>query len=221
MGQNVTGFDHLVIGAASLSEGVAYVKKTLGVDIPAGGEHPLMGTHNHLMKLSDSSFLEVIAINPTAPPPERPRWFGLDDASVRSQLAQPRLLTWVVNTPDLARLQTQTSFEFGQPTKVSRGDLSWQFAIPDDGRLLAGGILPYLIQWEVDGHPARGMVDLDCSLEGLELHHPYPEWLGGILKAIDADTFVIVQPLTGNAAPFIKASIATPMGIKTLSSKLN
>lgn len=221
MGQNLVGFDHLVIGASTLREGVAYVKETLGVDIPAGGEHPLMGTHNHLMKLSDSSFLEIIAVNSRAPAPKRPRWFGLDDALVKSQLTQPRLLTWVVNTADLTAIKRQTTFDFGQPTKVSRGDLSWQFAIPDDGRLLAGGILPYLIQWEVDGHPARGMADLGCSLAGLELHHPYPEWLASILRSIEANTFVSIQPLAENAAPFIKASIATPTGIKSLSTKLD
>ena len=215
-----TGFDHLVIGAASLDEGVAYVKETLGAEIPAGGEHPLMGTHNHLMKLSDSSFLEIIAINPEAPPPSRPRWFGLDDALVRSSLAQPRLLAWVVNTPNLNTLQAQTSFDFGEATKVSRGNLTWDFAIPEDGRLLAGGTLPYLIQWHTQNHPARNMARRDCSLIGLEIHHPYPEWLGAILTDIGAANCVTLHALADNAAPFLKAHIGTSNGTKVLSSRL-
>ena len=43
-----------------------------------GGEHPRMGTHNLLLRLGDSVFLEVLSPNPDAPPPSRPRWFGLD-----------------------------------------------------------------------------------------------------------------------------------------------
>lgn len=69
-----TRIDHLVIGAATLFQGVAYVKECLGVDIPYGGVHMTMGTHNHLMKLGDEIFLEVIAINPDIERIEHPRW---------------------------------------------------------------------------------------------------------------------------------------------------
>lgn len=37
-----------------------------------------MGTHNLMLRLGDSSYLEIIAINPAAPAPGRPRWFALD-----------------------------------------------------------------------------------------------------------------------------------------------
>ena len=51
--------DHLVVAATDLKTGVDYVKQTLGVDIPYGGEHQQMGTHNHLMRLGHQIFLEV------------------------------------------------------------------------------------------------------------------------------------------------------------------
>ncbi len=72
--------DHLAIVAPTLEEGVAYVEKTLGVPMAAGGKHPEMGTHNRLLRLGDDIYLEVIAVDPEAPRPERPRWFGLDDS---------------------------------------------------------------------------------------------------------------------------------------------
>jgi len=53
--------DHLTVAALSLDEGVAHVRRALGVEIPPGGAHPIMGTHNHLMQLGNSVFLEVIA----------------------------------------------------------------------------------------------------------------------------------------------------------------
>ena len=79
--------DHLVIGAKDLAQGIDFVKDQLGIDIPYGGVHKTMGTHNHLMQLGNSSFLEVIAINPDGDPVGHPRWYGLDDPFVRQQIA--------------------------------------------------------------------------------------------------------------------------------------
>lgn len=94
-----TRIDHLVIGAADLIQGVQYVKECLGVDMPCGGAHEKMGTHNHLMRLGGDIFLEVIAVNPDDDPPENLRWYGLDDPYIRRQIqSQPIFLTWVVNT---------------------------------------------------------------------------------------------------------------------------
>ena len=71
--------------------------------MPAGGAHPLMGTHNHLLRLGETLFLEVIAPDPAAGPSLRPRWFALDDPRVRAELtASPRLTTW---WPQLATLR--------------------------------------------------------------------------------------------------------------------
>ena len=73
--------------------------------MPYGGVHIKMGTHNHLMQIGQGIFLEVIAVNPEIEPPNRPRWFGLDDAFIRQQIEiQSALLTWVVNTGNINRL---------------------------------------------------------------------------------------------------------------------
>ena len=215
-----THIDHLVIGAESLQQGVEYVRTQLGVEIPFGGAHPKMGTHNHLMQLGENLFLEVIAINPDIPSPARPRWFGLDDPHLRhSLLKQPRLLAWVVNTPDIKTLIDQAKFDFGQPELISRGELSWLFGLPDDGRLLAGGMLPYLMQWHSTHHPAGAMPDRACRLETLSIYHPRPAWLARILDSIGINAQIQIQPLPDNATPYMLASIKTPGGIKPLSSK--
>ena len=94
--------DHVVIAAIDLAQGVRYVREQLGVDIPFGGVHPLMGTHNHLMQLGEAVFLEVIAINPRGEQPLQPRWYGLDDPYVRARIAEePALVGWVVNTSSI------------------------------------------------------------------------------------------------------------------------
>ena len=214
--------DHIVIGAATLEQGARYVKDKLGVAIPFGGIHEKMGTHNHLMQLGTDCFLEVIAVNPEGNPPDQPRWYGLDDPYIRHQLEQqPRLLSWVINTDNIQQLLQQASVPMGTPTRISRGVLSWLFGLPEDGRLLAAGILPYVIEWQCNAHPANNMANSDCTLAGLSLYHTNAIWLETILASIGAQHLVTVYPLADQQTPYIEARINTPTGQKTLSSKLD
>lgn len=211
--------DHLVIGAKTLQQGVEYVKTYLGVDIPKGGNHPTMGTHNHLMSLGNGCFLEVIAIDPLGAPPQKPRWYGLNDPFVQAKIEkQPQLLTWVVNTTDIHTFQTKSSVSFGSPEPVSRGNLHWHFGVPDDGRLLAGGMVPYVIQWHTTPHPSTNMQDMGCSLQKLQIYHPQPDWIASILTAIEVNHLVEIHSLSTEKTPYLVAHIQTPSGIKTLHS---
>ncbi len=187
-------FDHLVIAAASLRQGVGWVEGKLGVAVPPGGSHPRMGTHNHLTALGPASFLEVIAVDPAAEPPPRPRWFDLDEPAERARLeARPRLLTWVAATDDieasLARAKAAGA-EMGRAVEMTRGDLTWLISIRDDGGLPEMGTLPVLIQWSQDAHPAGHMTDLGLRLDTLELRHPDPAKLDAVLRAIGAENLV-------------------------------
>lgn len=214
-----TGIDHIVIGAGNLKQGVDYVRNCFGVDIPHGGVHSRMGTHNHLMQLGDGVFLEVMAINHEIEPPNRPRWYGLDDPFIRQQIElQPALLTWVVNTGNINALIRQANFSLGKAELISRGELSWYFGLPDDGRLLAGGMLPYAIEWLTDRHPSAHMADLGCRLDRLEIHHPHTAWLRSALASIGALDLVKIGALPKNQAPYLTASVSTPLGIKELYS---
>ena len=62
--------DHLVVAAATLDEGADWCLRTLGVAPGAGGKHPLMGTHNRLLKIASPAwplvYLEIIAVDPEA-----------------------------------------------------------------------------------------------------------------------------------------------------------
>ena len=78
--------DHLVIAAADLASGQRWLEERLGVPLQPGGEHALFGTHNALLNMGDA-YLEVIAVNPAAPPPARPRWFSLGTVQMQQRLA--------------------------------------------------------------------------------------------------------------------------------------
>lgn len=160
--------DHLVVIAESLATGVEYVESMLGVGMQAGGEHPLMGTHNRLLKISPDVFLEVIAINPAAQPPQRSRWFGMDDLSG----PLPRLATWAVNTTNLTASFAAAPLRDCEAVPVSRGELQWEIGLPRNGKMLMGGACPTLLQWPVGVHPTRTLDDVGCQLLQLDVQHP-------------------------------------------------
>jgi len=157
--------DHLVIGAVSLEEGQAWCERVLGVTPLAGGKHGLMGTHNRLLNISSPAcprcYLEIIAIDPEALPPQgRARWFDLDLPALQQALrAAPGLIHWVARVPDLDAALAQWRSEgvdAGEPVSASRGALNWRIALRDDGRRLRREALPVLIEWG-DAHPTDAM----------------------------------------------------------------
>ena len=209
--------DHIVIAAHDLKQGADYLGSILGVKIPAGGKHQTMATHNLVMQLGNDAYLEVIAIDPDCQPPRHPRWFALDTASMRAAIReQPRLITWVINTTDVQTLATQADFDIGKPTELSRDSLRWEFALPDDGRLLGGGALPYCIQWHSSPHPSQNMADTGCLLQELSIHHNRPRWLNDRLDAIEASHLVQIESLADSETHYLEAVIDTPKGTVVL-----
>jgi hypothetical protein len=206
--------DHITVAANSLAEGVAYAESALGVQIPAGGAHPLMGTHNHLLRLGDTLFFEVIAPDPAARP-ARPRWFSLDDATMRARLAiSPRLITWVVSTPDIDADLARLPPVAGPATVLTRGDLTWRISVPSDGSMPFNGACPSLIQWPSGPHPALRMADLGCSLAKLDIAHPEAETIRRLLQPLFDDPRVIFHSAP---EPGMKAVISTPRGDRLIS----
>ncbi len=206
-------FDHLTVAAHSLEEGVEWVAQQLGgVRPPTGGTHPRMATHNHLLRLSATTFLEVIAVDPAADPPTRPRWFGLDDSAMRSRVAErPRLIGWVAAVDDLQEAITACPIAVGPAESISRGELQWLITIPEDGSTVEDGTMPNLIQWPVNrSHPAAGMRDLGCTLLSLVLEHPEPSRLSAALDAIAFDWSGPVHIRSDPFSPSLSASIRTP-----------
>jgi len=71
-------FDHLVVGATTLSAAQTCIEDALGTRMQPGGAHAVFQTHNALLGLEDGLYLEAIAANPAACAPTRPRWYDLD-----------------------------------------------------------------------------------------------------------------------------------------------
>lgn len=179
--------DHLVVIAPSLDEGVAWCEHTLGVTPGPGGQHPLMGTHNRLLRIDgpgfERTYLEILAIEPGVTPQRQSplrRWFDMDDTQTMQQVRTqgPQLLHWVARTDTLDQALaccTEHGWDRGPALAASRmttqGLLQWRISVRDDGRRLMDGVLPTLIAWG-DVHPTDAMPCSPLALRQMHLHHP-------------------------------------------------
>lgn len=220
---SATALDHLVIGAATLDEGVAWCEATLGITPGPGGRHVMMGTHNRLFSIASDTFLqaygEIIAIDPQAPPPGRARWYDLDQPALQDALRRgPQLIHWVARTPDAqARIDALKAlgFDGGDVLSAERmtpqGWLRWQISVRPDGQRLCSGALPTWITWAGD-HPANTLADQGVALQRLTLARIPPELTPALSlpPGIDASA--------DGALPALRAGLATPKGLVELQS---
>ena len=202
--------DHIVIAAPELEAGAARVEKCLGVKPQMGGQHPRMGTHNRELRLGKEGYLEVIACNPSADQPDRPRWFAHDELDGAAPM---RMQTWVARTGNIREALACSSETLGEIEAMSRGDLNWHISIPRDGRLPLGGSAPALIEWSDGMHPAAQLEDCGLSLAELQLYSPQPERVERLLDSLGFTGPVKV--LAGKSAKLC-ALIDTPYGTRTL-----
>lgn len=171
-------FDHLVIAAEQLEDGVAWAEARLGCALEPGGAHPRYGTHNALLGLEGGIYLEVIAVDPEAEPEVLPRWFGLD-----SFAGAPRLLTWVCRCDGLTGARLPEGF--ARVVDLQRGALRWRMGEA------AGGVLPFdqchpgLIDWGDTPPPPTRLRPSGIALERLELAHPEAGRLAAALAGLD------------------------------------
>jgi hypothetical protein len=209
--------DHLVVAAADLDAGAAWLEAHLGVPLAPGGRHAAMGTHNRLLKLGPRLYLELIAIDPEAPAPGRPRWFGLDDAALKEKIAErPRLIHWVARCDDIAAAAAACPEPPGDILDLARGDFRWRIAVPVDGRLPGDGLIPSLIQWRSPAHPADKLPDRGCGLMKLEGFHPEPKRIHASLSALGLDKALALFPAEAEEMPGLAAYLRTPSGLREI-----
>ena len=222
-----TEIDHIIVTAPTLEIGGAYVFERLGVYPQKGGEHARMGTHNLLLSLGKSAYLEVMAINPAAPKPAMPRWFGLDDLPAQ---APARLHTWVARTANLVAT-TQASVEPMRPiVPMSRGALNWLITSPDtspntsrkggtspeDGDATHGGLTPTLIEWQTDAHPASTLPDAGLVLTQLEFFTSEVPRIERQMKALGLGAGWSASAVAAGEPPGLRAHIQTSRGMRIL-----
>lgn len=230
-----TQIDHLVIVAKSLDQGVQWCEDTLGITPGPGGEHTLYGTHNRLFKVASPAnpmaYVEIIAIDPAAVRPKRAcptRWFDMDDPALQKAVAkEPRLVHFVVNTPDIRAARMAIRMQgidrgpaISASRRTNRGTLNWQISVRADGQRLFDGCMPTLIQWgkpeatdPLKLHPRNTLTRSGVTLQSLEVIHPSAAKLQAAYDAIELNRVTVSE---GPAC--LKATLQTPKGLIVLSS---
>ncbi len=190
--------DHIVIAANNLDEGTSYVENKLNIKLSDIGYHRDMGTHNRVVKISKSVYLEVISIDPNCGNLNSKRWFNLDSLKLQSQLRKsPQVTGYVIENVDIKILKYYEPF-----FKASRGEYKWKFAMPGtNARILAdqshlNGIIPSLINWESE-KPINKMQDNHLNLEKIQVllsesQSTYKNFINS-LGAIEKLTFSITK----------------------------
>ena len=190
--------DHIVLAANTLEEGTSYIENKLRIKLSNIGYHKDMGTHNRVVKISKSVYLEVISIDPNCEQIKSKRWFNLDSSKLQSQLRKsPRVIGYVIEN------KTKKILKYYEPFfKASRGEYKWKFAMPCNNSNISAdqsyqnGIIPSLINWESE-KPINKMQDNHLNLEKLEIlltenHSPYKNFIKS-LGAIEKLTFSIIK----------------------------
>jgi len=205
--------DHLVLAARDLDTASAWLEHRFGVALATGGRHERMGTHNRLLKLGERFYLELIAIDPAASTPGRPRWFGLDSLEPSNR---PRLIHWVACSEDIGGDAAASSEAQGDILPMQRGDYRWRITVPPDGHLPGDGLVPTLIQWDVPFHPAGRLPDAGCRLMKLEGFHPQPARIKAALATLGLASRLDVHQSAAAEPAQLVAYLRTPRGMVEL-----
>ena len=196
--------DHILLGSNDLDRGIAFVEEHTGVRAAFGGVHPGRGTQNALLSLGERRYLEIIAPDP--------KQAGVEQYSVITKLAEPRLIGWAAHRDDLEPFAEQLrkegiEFEGPQAGSRQRPDgklLRWRaLRLKDDH----GGLLPFFIEWSQDSvHPS---VDAPkgCTLTRFEATTPRTADLLQAISRVQLD--LEVRTLDH---PSLRASISSPRG---------
>ena len=199
--------DHIAVAAETLDAGQQWVENLLGVVTQPGGQHPRMGTQNRLLGLADNLYLEVIAIDPTLPAPDRARWFGLD-----SFQGPPRLVNWICRTTQLDQVLQQLPVGAGRAVSLSRGDLRWRMAIPVSGVLPYDQMFPAIMEWQDHNHPTDRLHNSGVELTTLTVFHPQADQLSKHLDPLLSDPRLHLA----KGAPRLRAKLKTPTGVSVI-----
>jgi hypothetical protein len=209
--------DHIVIGAANLEKATKKVEGLIKTKLSTSGKHSLMATHNRLVRLQNSAYMEIIAIDPSASFPKsctrEKRWFSLDSNKTKRRLSlAPQPLCWVVAVNNIEKAASNCGYEPGRITEMSRGDFRWKLTVPDSGELSEGGVLPVLIEWPKGKNPANVMPESNLVLKQITLFHPSPNFIEHILSAMDISGPIKIK----FGEPAIQFTFRTPNGNNVL-----
>lgn len=180
--------DHLIFAVPDLEDGAAEIEARFGVRAQGGGQHVGQGTHNTLLALGPTTYLEIIAPDPAQPESSGPRPYGVDG------VVGSGLVGWAVACDDIDRAVDRARARGFDPGDVIEGHrrtadgttLRWR----GTSNARTAGVVPFLISWGDTPHPAAS-APRGLRLESLNIEHPDPESIARALRIVGTAVPVI------------------------------
>lgn len=205
-----TVIDHLVYACPDLETGQDHIERLCGVRPRYGGQHLGLGTHNALISLGLTSYLELIAPDPSQDARDgvdRELPFGLD------RLGSPSLRAWAAAPADFdgaVRTARRAGFDVGDVVEHTRRlpdgkELRWRMTTPT-GPGPGVAVQPFLIEWKDGGHPAHTS-PAGARLGRLKILSPDAVRTSDFLHAVGLEVVSERAP-----EPAIEAEIVTKSG---------
>ena len=199
--------DHLLYAVPDLQQGIDYIEALTGVRAVFGGRHTSLGTHNALLSLGDDTYLEIIAADPSQTFKPEEVAFGV------GKVVSPTLITWAVRTDDFENFSPTVAISATQPgfrIKEDGSTIKWRTAeftdLNDDT-----GIVPFIIEWQGEAHPAR-TTPRGCEIAEISADHPFPDQFTGLQDCFAFPFAIRQQPVF-----HLNAKIRTPKGMIDLT----
>lgn len=209
--------DHVIVAGPDLSGLVAWLRREVGLLATLGGRHPGQGTHNALVGLGQSAYLELMAPDGLPLPVDAP---GTYRRSL-THLAAPELLTWCASTSDwrvpvaaAEALGFAVTCLEGQRETAAGEELRWRLVVV--GGHGFGGHVPFFIDWLDTPHPALRL-EQEASIIELRLEHPDAVGLSNALAALGCAPQDPPLVVAHGPRPLLTLKFATAAGERSVS----
>jgi hypothetical protein len=202
----ITGLDHIIYASPGLESAIGTLRTLTGVEPQPGGSHSGRGTRNALLSLSQDTYIEILAPDPTQS----------TEALARSADRIPpagRITTWAVKCDDLEEavdMAAKAGLDLGRIEPMSRArpsgeQIAWRLT---RGTPPGDGLVPFLIDWGESPHPAPSAPS-GCSLTYFHAEHPDPARIRDCLALLGLQNMLEVS---NGPVPRIHAGLQTPNG---------
>jgi hypothetical protein len=200
---NIT-LDHILWATPDLTMGCSLFQELSGVPPAPGGAHPGFGTRNALTSFSPSTYLEILAPDPSQ---DLMGTWGEEVAA----LTRPCMYSFCLACEDLEAVATNAAalgVNVQQPIAMSRKTpdgtmLNWRIMRLEDPRW--AGRLPFFIDWQGSPHPGSTTTG-GATLEDLYALDPDPAALRAVYRAIGCDVPVYAGAVHGLVASLQSAN---------------
>ena len=174
--------DHILLGGPDLADMIDRFATLTGVEASIGGRHPDFGTHNALIDLADSRYLELAA-------PDPHRTTESNYSKLFASLERPAVCGWCVRADNLASVAASLNDHDIETQAIKRvmrnspeGPVVFDVLYPKPSRL--EGHMPFFIDWLDTKHPSID-APKGCRLMSVDFRHPEAALMNEVFSALN------------------------------------